>query len=284
MVRRMAVIGAVVALTAINAFAPSVAKAGEGPSTELRAGKAEDKPIDRSTGLTDSVKVPSSAKTTEGGQGKHLFILSGQSNMARMDPEISFIPAVEKTFGKENVTVVKNAKGGKPIRAWYDLTESAEGNNSADGKGRIGDLYNALMNDVKAATAGKNYDTVTFVWMQGEKDADEGTGTDLYADSFKGILAQLKSDLKLESINFVIGRISDAKMDVPSWVKMREVQVKLAEDDPHGAWINTDDLNDRGTRLHNTHYFEEGYKTLGERFAEKAIGLIEKQGRVRDSL
>ena len=35
---------------------------------------------------------------------KHLFILSGQSNMAGLKPEISFTPTVEAAFGKENVT------------------------------------------------------------------------------------------------------------------------------------------------------------------------------------
>ena len=43
--------------------------------------------------------------------GKHLFILSGQSNMDRLDPKVSFTPAVEAAFGKENVIVVKDSKG-----------------------------------------------------------------------------------------------------------------------------------------------------------------------------
>ena len=50
---------------------------------------------------------------------KHLFILSGQSNMAALNPKVSFIPAVEKEYGKENVLVVKNAHSGRPIRKWY---------------------------------------------------------------------------------------------------------------------------------------------------------------------
>ena len=38
---------------------------------------------------------------------KHLFILSGQSNMAGHRPDEAFIPAVEKAFGKENVIVIR---------------------------------------------------------------------------------------------------------------------------------------------------------------------------------
>ena len=34
-------------------------------------------------------------------KGQHLFILSGQSNMAGLKPEESFIPAVEKAFSGE---------------------------------------------------------------------------------------------------------------------------------------------------------------------------------------
>ena len=50
--------------------------------------------------------------------GKHLFILSGQSNMVGMKPEVSFTPAVTKQFGKENIIVVKKAHSGQSIRSW----------------------------------------------------------------------------------------------------------------------------------------------------------------------
>ena len=42
----------------------------------------------------------------------HLFILSGQSNMARLDPAISFTPTVAAAFGEKNITVVHDAVGG----------------------------------------------------------------------------------------------------------------------------------------------------------------------------
>lgn len=56
---------------------------------------------------------------------KHLFILSGQSNMARLDPNEAFTPAVNQAFGKDNVIVVHDAKGGQPIRRWYKKWKSA---------------------------------------------------------------------------------------------------------------------------------------------------------------
>ena len=50
---------------------------------------------------------------------QHLFILSGQSNMAGLRPEESFTPTIESEFGEENVIVIKDALGGQPIRRWY---------------------------------------------------------------------------------------------------------------------------------------------------------------------
>ncbi len=35
--------------------------------------------------------------TVHGHEGRHLFILSGQSNMVGMDPQVSFTPTVAKS-------------------------------------------------------------------------------------------------------------------------------------------------------------------------------------------
>ena len=48
--------------------------------------------------------------------GKHLFILSGQSNMVGLRPNESFKPMVDREFGKQNVIVVKDAHSGQPIQ------------------------------------------------------------------------------------------------------------------------------------------------------------------------
>jgi hypothetical protein len=78
----------------------------------------------------------------------------------------------------------------------------------------------------------------------------------------------------------VIGRLSDWGMKNEEWKAVRDVQVKLAEKDDDGQWINTDDLNDgknkKGKKVTNDfHYCVAGYKTLGERFAERSIALIQ---------
>lgn len=60
---------------------------------------------------------------------------------------------------------------------------------------------------------------------------------------------------------------------------IREIQVKVAESDPRFGWINTDDLNDgynrQGKEIKNDlHMSAEGYRIMGQRFADKSIELI----------
>ena len=83
--------------------------------------------------------------------GKHLFILSGQSNMVGLKPEESFTPIIEKKYSKEKIIIVKDAKGGQPIRRWYNEWEF-DNNNLNDS---IGNLYNSLINKVRKAIINK---------------------------------------------------------------------------------------------------------------------------------
>ena len=213
------------------------------------------------------------------GGGKHLFILSGQSNMVGMDPDVSFTPAVAEAFGKDKVIVVKDAHGGQSIRSWGKTNHEFPPPTTGRVPKVRGEHYGPLMEKVKAAIAGQTLETVTFVWMQGESDLNN-TAYDAY---LKELLGQLETDLAFKKINVVIGRISDSGLDVEKRrrgvVNIRRVQQEFAEAHPRGAWIDTDDLNDKkdGEKVVNDlHYTKEGYQILGTRFAEKAIELIRK--------
>ena len=210
----------------------------------------------------------------------HLFLLSGQSNMARFKPEPVFIPAVEAEFGADNVIVVKDAQGGQPIRRWYKDWKNATG----EAPESTGDLYDRLMEKVKPEIEGKELETVTFIWMQGEKDAAESHG-EVYQASLAGLVDQLRADLNFKDINVICGRLSDFGMKngkkVPHWTKVRDAQMALADSSPRYTWVNTDDLNDGEDRSGRTrpnalHYSIEGYTILGKRYADAAIQLIKE--------
>lgn len=211
--------------------------------------------------------------------GKHLFILSGQSNMARLDPSETFTPALAEAFGKNQIIVVKSAQGGQPIKRWYcdwQLPDQPVPNQEHD-------LYDTLMHKVSQAIQNEKIATVTFVWMQGERDARQSWG-EVYAESLQGLYQQLCKDLDRNDINFIIGRLSDFDLNnqrYPHWTKVREAQMQVANTNPRFTWINTDDLNDgfnqQGKEIKNDlHLSEEGYATLGRRFAQAAIEGIRK--------
>lgn len=215
----------------------------------------------------------------ESAGGKHLFILSGQSNMVGLDPAVSFTPAVTKAWGKERVLVVKDAYSGQSIRSWCKSNHEFP----PPMTGRVpkvrGELYGRLVEKVRTAINGEPLQSVTFVWMQGESDLNN-TAYDAY---LKELLEQLQADLSFEGINLVIGRISDNGLDVPKKLEgrltIRRIQKEFAEAYPRGAWVDTDDLNNRKAGdevINDLHYTAEGYRTLGARFAEKAIALVNR--------
>ncbi|MEO1148529.1 MAG: sialate O-acetylesterase [Cyanobacteria bacterium J06638_22] len=212
-------------------------------------------------------------------EGVHLFILSGQSNMNGVKPEEVFIPAVEKRFGVDCVIVVKDSQGGQPIRRWDKGWNDEQ--NGVDVA--IGDLYNRLIKKVKEAVAGRELKTVTFIWMQGERDAREGNAS-RYAESFQRVLQQIEEDLGHEGINYVIGRLNDFGMthpEYPDWQPMREVQMELAGASKRGRWVDTDDLNDgvrsNGKYVENDlHLTVEGYRRFADRLANSTIELLQR--------
>lgn len=81
----------------------------------------------------------------------------------------------------------------------------------------------------------------------------------------------------------MIGRLSDFDMENKGYrhrTMVRDAQVKVAEADPRGTWVNMDELNNKGVpgkENNDLHYTKDGYKVLGERFAEKAIELIKRK-------
>lgn len=210
--------------------------------------------------------------------GRHLFILSGQSNMTGGLAK-GFTESVEEAFGKENVTVAMSMKSGRGLRYWCSDYRYSDGHQpSEQEKIDNGSLYKPLIDAVKTAAGDQSFDTVTFIWMQGESDAGKARA-DVYAENFLKFLNRLKTDLKRETLPFVIGRISDHDMENPNWTNMRDAQVKLAESQADGAWIDTDDLNGGGAGSPggDMHYPKEEVEKLGARFAAKAIVMIREK-------
>jgi hypothetical protein len=203
-----------------------------------------------------------------------LFVLSGQSNMAGLDPRVSFTPAVEREFAGDEVIVVKHAVGGQPIRRWYKQWQLPGGATEGKTAGKNGDLYDQLMQAVTKRLGGRKPDSVVFVWMQGERDAKAGWQS-AYYEALRGTIEQLRVDLKHPDMAVVVGRLSDHLKNDAGWDAVRAAQEKVAVDEPLGAWVDTDDLNDVKGK-NDLHYTKDGYAELGRRFAARASELVRK--------
>jgi len=216
----------------------------------------------------------------------HLFILSGQSNMAGMDPKLGFEPEAKKLFPESEVAYIKVAVGGMPIRYWVDEWNDIATRHGVDvvkarekdkSKGTI--FYPRILEQFTTMLKEHpNPASITFCWMQGENDSKTGLHAP-YADALKQLIANLRRDLKCPDMNFVIGRISDhERINPPAWKIVREAQVEIAKGDAHGAWVDCDDLNDkevRGAMTNDLHYTKPGYELLGRRFVRQAKALME---------
>ena len=184
--------------------------------------------------------------------GKHLFILSGQSNMT----------ATLKAAFEERVADYRQPKD-------RGLDEQRMTSN--------GQEYKRLIEAALPAAKGQTFDTVGFIWMQGESDANNRL-SEVYEESFLKLVTRLKKDLQRDDLYFVIARINDyARSRQPNqhWVNVRNTQVKLGETKGN-AWINTDDLNggDEKQPDGDIHFPKHGSVIVGQRLADKAAELI----------
>jgi len=217
------------------------------------------------SGLTDAADKP-----------VHIFILSGQSNMAGMNPKAGFEQEAAKLFPDADVPYIKVAQGGRPIRLWVEQWNEIAKKHGLKSTSDGTVYYEPILKQFQAIIEKHPQPTsVTFCWMQGERDAREKLSA-AYEEALATLIANLRRDLKQPEMNFVIGRLSDFGTDA-EWEAVRNAQVSLARKDPRGAWVDCDDLNDKekaGKLRNDLHYTKPGYELLGRRYVRQAKALI----------
>jgi hypothetical protein len=137
--------------------------------------------------------------------------------MAGMDPEAGFMPEAKKLFKDEKVVYIKVAKGGQPICRWLEEWQEIAKKNGLDKnhikrihKGGEVEFYQPILDQYKGMLKKHpKFESVTFCWMQGERDASGGADA-AYKDALKLLISKLRRDLDRPDMNVVIGRLSDA--------------------------------------------------------------------------
>lgn len=195
--------------------------------------------------------------------------------MAGLKPERAFLPELKKLLPDDEILHVKFAKGGQPIRKWVKNWDEIAAKSKLPARKDPGEFYDQTLKMAKGATGETKLDSITFFWMQGERDAKEKLSA-AYEESMKTLIANLRKDLGAPEMNFVIGRLSDFST-VEHWEAVRKAQVKVATDDPRGSWVDTDDTNNKeknGKPHNDLHYTKDGYDLFGQRLARQAVLLI----------
>ena len=210
----------------------------------------------------------------------HLFVLSGQSNMQGMNPNTGLMPEAKNLFKGSDVKYIKISKGGRPIRLWVNEWNSIAEKHNLKARIKTTEFYKPILTEYSKMIKdfGKPK-SITFCWMQGERDAKENLSL-AYEDALNQLIENLRRDLKRPDMSFVIGRISDhIKESHKSWTGVRNAQVKVSKDDSLGAWVDCDDLNNmtdkNGKARDDLHYTKNGYEMLGRRFARQAKLIID---------
>jgi Carbohydrate esterase, sialic acid-specific acetylesterase len=222
----------------------------------------------------------------------HVIILSGQT-MNGVDPKKGFEAEAKERFADDEVVYFKVAKGGAPIRLWVAEWNDIATRHGVDVKEvRANDTtqgtlyYEPILLEYRKLMEGRGEPaSVTFCWMQGEQDGKEKLDAP-YAETLKQLISNLRRDLKRSDMNVVIGRLNDwGQGNNESWHNVRQAHVDIAASDPHAAWVDTDDLNDKeidGVMQNQYHFTGPGCALLGRRFARQSSLLVKGGGQTKD--
>ncbi|MFZ4564705.1 MAG: sialate O-acetylesterase [Bacteroidales bacterium] len=205
-------------------------------------------------------------------------------------PEMGFALAIQKLLPDEKIAIIKYAEGGTGIARSQDYSDYVPALKDFNDKGRNwyptvngkegGLLYKNLTDNIQnGLTAlknqGLNYEISGFLWMQGEHEAgiskkmagDYGKLMTLFRDA-------VRSDLNINDLPFVVGEINShtwAFADIA-----RKEQAEACQKDLNTILVKTIDLT-RGSIGGAAHFDANGMMTLGERFAQGMITLINKK-------
>lgn len=176
-------------------------------------------------------------------------------------PEVSFGPAIANALAGKRVLLVKFVEGGTSLHSDWNPKEK-------------GKLYENFIKFVRTTqemikAKGDTCEIRGMLWHQGESDASLPAGQ--YQAALTALIAQVRGDLGLKELPFVIGQVYDngRRADVIAGEKA------VAKAVPHTGFASADGLEtwDKGT-----HFDARSQIELGKRFAREMARLLQKPG------
>ena len=158
--------------------------------------------------------------------GRWEYLLPSQ----RFGPGVSMAHQLAELWPDDTIGIIKIAIGGTGIRAFEKSWSKERADRTFDGK--KGPLYKDLMNAVAEARKISRPEFCGFVWKQGAADGTKKDLADAYYDTFKQLVADLRSDLSTPDLPvFVLTYVTDEellKIENPGGKRRYLKQVLLA--------------------------------------------------------
>ena len=221
--------------------------------------------------------------------GKQLFLLIGQSNMAGRgkvepqdevtDPRISmltkdlkWVPAKDPVhFDKPVAGVGLCSEFARVIaktdpKASIGLIPCAMGGSGLDEWKVGGKLYSDAVSRAKEAM--KTGALTGILWHQGEADsAPEKVAT--YKERFSTMISQLRKDLNAEQVPLVIGELGRFR---PASTEFNAALPDVSKNIPLCMFVSAEGLKDKGDKLH---FDAPSLREFGKRYAAAFLKLNE---------
>ena len=188
---------------------------------------------------------------------------------SRFGPEVTFGRDIADAQPGGNIALIKYAVGGTDLANDWRIPD-------ANGQGG-GPQYTTFINIVTDALASLDplYEPqiVGMIWMQGESDCWHEEDLDkalAYEQNLTNFIQRIRSDVGSPGMSFVIGQISTSS----AWTYgdiVRQAQLNVSQTVLNTGLFSTSDLPHD-----NLHYTSAGTMTLGSRFADEAMSLLEQ--------
>lgn len=194
-----------------------------------------------------------------------VFVLSGQSNAARMPAE-ELEAELEGVLGADTAThetvVFKKAVSGTSIYVNWRPDGTADTTDDGQILKALYQEFAVFMADLVASSPGAEIRMAGLFWNQGERDARLGHG-DIYQDQLNLMIADFRATMEAPEMPVFISRIKGINSYVDNDL-VRAAQLAVGEEDPMAYTLDVDDIGP----FDGLHWDATGYLALAERYAD----------------
>jgi Ca2+-binding EF-hand superfamily protein len=204
-------------------------------------------------------------------------------------PEIAFGHEMAKAWPDETIGIIKFSIGGTSILAWKPDWSKEDADRV--GQGRLGSLYEKLMEKVDKASKTRDIEIVGFLWLQGGGDTKNADVAKEYLDNLKSVVAAVRKNTGVTDLSFIYGSsrregIPDDPTDFepprlppgrPGAFLVLKAQFDAQKEISHSKMVI---LRDIEKHPKNVHYNTTGQLAVGKLFAKAVLSQTGQPSQV----